>query len=59
MEHKVTSAKYYGTPENPQGCILATINGQVTSVPKNDRNSDYQRILLWVADGNTITAAGG
>jgi len=59
MEHKVTSAKYYGPPENLQSCILATINGQVTSVPKNDRNSDYQRILLWVADGNTITAAGG
>ena len=57
MEHKVTSAKYYGTPENSQSCILATINGQVTSVPKNNKNSDYQRILLWVADGNSIEAA--
>jgi len=25
------------------------------SVPHEEKNTDYQEILLWVADGNTIT----
>ena len=27
------------------------------TVPHNEENSDYQAILEWVADGNTIAAA--
>tara|TARA_R100001440_G_scaffold12098_1_gene21359 strand:- start:308 stop:496 length:189 start_codon:yes stop_codon:yes gene_type:complete len=30
-----------------------------TSVPLNEENTDYQEILKWVADGNTITDNGG
>ena len=32
-------------------------NGLVKSVPMNNENTDYQDILAWVAEGNTIEAA--
>tara|TARA_A100001011_G_scaffold386294_1_gene461829 strand:- start:818 stop:1018 length:201 start_codon:yes stop_codon:yes gene_type:complete len=32
-------------------------NGLVKSVPMNNENTDYQDILAWVAEGNTIAAA--
>tara|TARA_R100000988_G_scaffold79879_1_gene43397 strand:+ start:647 stop:823 length:177 start_codon:yes stop_codon:yes gene_type:complete len=34
-------------------------NGEIYSVPINEENRHYQEILLWVADGNTITDNGG
>ena len=33
-------------------------NGLVKSVPMNNENIDYQNILAWVAEGNTIQEAG-
>jgi len=32
-------------------------DGIITTVPKNEQNTDYQAILQWVADGNTIEEA--
>tara|TARA_R100000149_G_scaffold25797_1_gene9991 strand:+ start:1119 stop:1319 length:201 start_codon:yes stop_codon:yes gene_type:complete len=32
-------------------------NGLVKSVPMNNENTDYQNILAWVAEGNTIQEA--
>jgi hypothetical protein len=32
-------------------------NGLVKSVPMNNENTDYQDILAWVAEGNTIAPA--
>ena len=32
-------------------------DGIITTVPKNEANKDYQNILQWVADGNTIQEA--
>ena len=32
-------------------------DGIITTVPKNEQNTDYQAILQWVADGNTIQEA--
>ena len=29
-------------------------NSEIITVPKNEDNTDYQEILEWVADGNTI-----
>jgi hypothetical protein len=56
MDHGVTEARY-GTNLNLS--ITATIDGQSWSVPLDPANRHYAAILLWVADGNTITAAGG
>jgi len=32
-------------------------NSEIITVPKNEDNTDYQNILKWVADGNTIQEA--
>ena len=32
-------------------------NGLVKSVPMNNENTDYQDILAWVAEGNTLAPA--
>ena len=32
-------------------------NGIESCVPKDEANTDYQAILKWVADGNTIQEA--
>ena len=37
--------------------ILMTRNGITSSVPMNEENKDYQDILQWVTDGNTIQEA--
>ena len=32
-------------------------DGKISSVPKDEDNKDYQNILKWVAEGNTIEEA--
>ena len=34
-------------------------NNQVTFVPNNEANSDYQAIQEWIAAGNTVIDNGG
>jgi hypothetical protein len=34
-------------------------NNQVTFVPNNVNNSDYQAIQEWIAEGNTVIDNGG
>ena len=34
--------------------LLTLENGNTLYVPKDEANTDYQNILQWVADGNTI-----
>ena len=55
----VTSAKYCPKAkwESESSCIKATINGIEMYVSVDPNNTEYQAILEWVADGNTITAA--
>ena len=52
----ITSAQYLTLQ---QDTILAVIDGTTWSVPLDPANRHYAAILEWVADGNTITAAGG
>ena len=52
----VTKAKYFKV-DNRNTSILATINGKDVCVPLDEDNIDYQAILKWVADGNTIEEA--
>jgi|APSaa5957512535_1039671.scaffolds.fasta_scaffold191447_2 hypothetical protein len=33
------------------------ITGETINVPKDELNTDYVRILEWIADGNTIAEA--
>ncbi len=37
--------------------ILTLQNDEKLYVPKNEANTDYQNILAWVAEGNTIQEA--
>jgi hypothetical protein len=32
-------------------------DSKIVTVPKNEDNTDYQAILAWVAEGNTIQEA--
>ena len=43
---------------NPEGEFINhyLVNDKY-NVPKDEANRDYQNILLWVADGNTIEEA--
>ena len=52
----VTKAKYFKV-DNRNTSIQATINGKDVCVPLDEDNIDYQAILQWVADGNTIEEA--
>jgi len=55
---KIENAKYHkDLISGKNGSINCIINGQHCSVPMNEENSDYQAILKWVADGNTIEEA--
>ena len=39
-------------------CFIVTFSDdEISSVPKDEMNMDYQAILQWVADGNTIEEA--
>jgi len=42
-------------------CYVVTYSDddRISCVPHNDNNTDYQEILEWVAEGNTITDNGG
>ena len=57
----ITKAKYIAITD-PAGnkstdTIKATINGVEVFVPINTANTDYQDILKWVEEGNTIEEA--
>ena len=55
---KIENAKYHkDLISGKNGSINCIINGQHCSVPMNEENSDYQAILKWVAEGNTIEEA--
>tara|TARA_Y100000004_G_scaffold156419_1_gene181559 strand:+ start:1093 stop:1266 length:174 start_codon:yes stop_codon:yes gene_type:complete len=54
----ISNAKYFKdmADENVVG-IKATINGNLSWVPLDPNNVDYQAIQAWVAEGNTIAEA--
>lgn len=53
----VTSAQYMADEDGNNVSIKATIQGVEKYVPLDSDNTDYQAILEWVADGNTIQDA--
>lgn len=55
---KETFKKKDGSTETKKVMIDATLtDGTISSVPIAEANTDYQSILQWVADGNTIEEA--
>ena len=53
----VTSAQYMTDEDGNNVGVKATIDGVETFVPLSTGNMQYQAILDWVADGNTIQDA--
>ena len=53
----ITEAKYNKAGTSVVSSIDVTINGIKWSVPLDSNNADYQAILEWVAEGNTIEDA--
>ena len=53
LDSKPSKTKF----ESESSHINATIDGNENIVPIDNNNIEYQAILEWVADGNTITAA--
>ena len=54
----ITSAQYAKNLQDKVNHIKATIDGNLTFVPLDPDNTDYQAILEWAKeDGNEIAAA--
>ena len=57
----ITNAKYIAVTDpagnKSNGTIKATINNVEVFVPISPENTDYQNILKWVEEGNTIESA--
>lgn len=54
-----TVTKYYFNGQEA-GYIVTYVNSNIQqAVPLDEANTDYQAILEWVAEGNTITDNGG
>jgi hypothetical protein len=58
---KILTAKYESGTTAENSVVRVTYEGQpsgsMMTVPVNNENTDYQKILKWVADGNTIEEA--
>ena len=58
---KILTAKYESETTAANSVVRVTYEGQpsgsMMTVPVDNENTDYQKILEWVAEGNTIEAA--
>jgi hypothetical protein len=53
----ITYAKYLINENNENCSVEIIVDGITKGVPLDEANTDYQNILQWVADGNTIQEA--
>lgn len=53
----ITSAQYLADSDGNNTTVKAIINSVEMYVPLDTANTEYQAILDWVADGNTIQDA--
>lgn len=53
----ITSAKYVDDEDGKHLNVTIVVDGATLFVPLDEANTDYQAILAWVADGNTIQDA--
>ena len=55
IKDDIISARWYTFQGSEQPrTVQVTHSGGVTGVPEDEDNTDYQTVLEWVADGNTI-----
>ena len=54
---KVQKLKLPNGEENTMTLLVTQKDGTITAIPKTEDNTDYQAILAWVAEGNTIEEA--
>ena len=58
MKIEIKNAKYVKDPlTNKNSAVNCQIGNRYCCVPMNPVNTDYQEILKWVAEGNTIEEA--
>ena len=59
MDYDNITVKYYTEDDgsNSTKSLKVTYNETVYSVPTDPANTDYQAILEWIAEGNTIAEA--
>lgn len=56
--NSITSAQYYTDLEGSTNAgVTVVAGGETFLVPLDNANTDYQAVLDWVADGNTIQDA--
>ena len=55
----IQSVKKWKYPVTGEVCLLkmTLTDGKILDVPLEEKNSDYQAIQEWVAEGNTIEEA--
>ena len=53
----IDNVKKYKLNGDVVSYTMTLTNGKVWSVPLDEANTDYQNILQWVADDNTIQEA--
>ena len=54
---EIKSAKYLNLMNGEKSVQVIDTNDKIISIPMADDNTDYQIVLEWVADGNTIEEA--
>ncbi len=56
MSRNFTSVKK-GEYNGELACYIIVENNKISHVPLDEKNTDYQAIQEWVAEGNTIADA--
>ena len=58
IRYQLYSNVTVGEQSVERGCIKRILDdGTVSCIPMNEDNTDYQKYLAWVAEGNTAEAA--
>ena len=54
-----TVTKFYDLDNNFSAYKVIDTNNKAYTVPLDEANTDYQAILTWISEGNTVIDNGG